>query len=76
MKNASEGLRLLADWFDTEYLDGLVQNDLRRWANQYEKIEILLDIFEDIKYRKIDVTEESIDKTVSIVYELIEERNN
>jgi len=39
---AAEGLRLLADWFDAQYQDAgsndEVQQDLRRWADEFEAL--------------------------------------
>jgi hypothetical protein len=45
-KRAAEGLRWLADWFDAKYHDAgqndEVQQDLRRWAGEFEAAEGLL----------------------------------
>ena len=41
-QTAADGLRLLADWFDATYQDAgnndEVQQDLRKWANEFEEL--------------------------------------
>lgn len=45
-KSLPQGLRVLADWFDAVYEDqgknDAVQQDLRRWASDYEELEAKL----------------------------------
>ena len=39
-KSLCEGLNILADWFDAVYQDnGVVQEDLRKWADDYKQLE-------------------------------------
>jgi len=46
-KTAPEGLRVLADWFDAVYQDegkgDAVQQDLRRWADEFARLQAIAD---------------------------------
>ena len=59
-KTLPQGLRILADWFDAVYEDqgknDEVQQDLRRWAAEYEALEAKLNMLSDHE-RKIEAWE-------------------